>query len=265
MVKLKNFIEKFYVAIIFLFLYLPIGVLIVLSFNDSRFLTWGGFTLKWYKGLFTNETVVDALLNTLVLAVVSAFVATLIGIFACMGILSMKKRSQSAIMSINSIPLLNADIVTGIALMLLFVSFFGRLNFWTMLIAHISFSIPYVVLNVLPKIRQYDTSTYNAALDLGATPLQAFFKVMLPDIFPGILSGFLMAFTMSLDDFTITYFTKGAGIKTLSIIVYTERKLGNNPELYALSTIVFILVLAILFMVNKISENKEKEARKFKR
>ena len=262
MVKVRDFFEKFYVAIIFLFLYLPIGVLIVLSFNDSRFLTWGGFTLKWYKGLFTNATVVEALGNTLALAIVSALVATLVGTFACMGILHMKKRSQSTIMSINSVPLLNADIVTGIALMLLLVRMFGNLNFWTMLIAHISFSIPYVVLNVLPKIRQYDTNTYNAALDLGATPAQAFFKVMLPDIFPGILSGFLMAFTMSLDDFTVTYFTKGAGVKTLSIIVYTERKLGNYPELYALSTIVFLLVLAILFAINKISENKAKQAYK---
>ena len=158
----------------------------------------------------------------------------------------------------------NADIVTGIALMLLFVRMFGNLNFTTMLIAHISFNIPYVVLNVLPKLRQRDRNTYEAAVDLGATPVQAFFKVIVPDIFPGILSGFLMAFTMSLDDFTITYFTKGAGIKTLSIIIYTERKLGNQPELYALSTIIFLIVLIVLFAVNRISINKEKSAAKGK-
>ena len=187
-----------------------------------------------------------------------------VGTLACVGILYMKKRSQSAIMSVNSIPLLNADIVTGIALMLLFVRMFGNLNFTTMLIAHISFNIPYVVLNVLPKLRQRDKSTYEAAVDLGATPVQAFFKVIVPDIFPGILSGFLMAFTMSLDDFTITYFTKGAGIKTLSIIIYTERKLGNQPELYALSTIIFLIVLIVLFAVNRISINKEKSAAKGK-
>ncbi len=258
MVKVKNFFERFYVAIIFIFLYLPIAVLIVLSFNDSRFLTWGGFTFRWYEELFKSKQIMEALGNTVVLALASAFVATLIGTLACVGILYMKKRSQSAIMSLNSIPLLNADIVTGIAMMLLFVRLFGNLSFATMLIAHISFNIPYVVLNVLPKLRQRDRHTYEAAIDLGASPVQAFFKVVLPDIFPGILSGFLMAFTMSLDDFTITYFTKGAGIKTLSIIVYTERKLGNRPELYALSTIIFLIVLIVLFVVNRISADREK-------
>ena len=206
----------------------------------------------------------EALRNTLLLALLSALIATAVGTLACVGILYMRKRSQSAIMSVNSIPLLNADIVTGIALMLLFVRMFGNLNFTTMLIAHISFNIPYVVLNVLPKLRQRDKNTYEAAVDLGATPVQAFFKVIVPDIFPGILSGFLMAFTMSLDDFTITYFTKGAGIKTLSIIIYTERKLGNQPELYALSTIIFLIVLIVLFAVNRISINKEKRAAKGK-
>ena len=261
MVRLRNFFERFYVAIIFVFLYLPIAVLAFLSFNDSRFLTWGGFTFRWYESLFTSRAIMEALGNTLVLALVSAFVATAIGTLACVGILYMKKRNQSAIMSLNSIPLLNADIVTGIAMMLLFVRLFGNLNFATMLIAHISFNIPYVVLNVLPKLRQRDPHTYEAAIDLGASPIQAFFKVVLPDIFPGILSGFLMAFTMSLDDFTITYFTKGAGIKTLSIIVYTERKLGNQPELYALSTIIFLIVLIVLFVVNKMSMNKENGAK----
>ena len=244
MVKFKHFLEKFYVAIIFVLLYLPIAVLTVMSFNNSRYMKWGGFTFRWYEDLFTSGPIMEA--------------------FACVGILYMRKRSQSAIMSVNSIPLLNADIVTGIALMLLFVRMFGSLNFTTMLIAHISFNIPYVVLNVLPKLRQRDKNTYEAAVDLGATPVQAFFKVIVPDIFPGILSGFLMAFTMSLDDFTITYFTKGAGIKTLSIIIYTERKLGNQPELYALSTIIFLIVLIVLFVVNRISIKKERSAVKRK-
>ena len=258
MVKFRHFLEKFYVAIIFVLLYLPIAVLTVMSFNNSRYMKWGGFTLRWYEDLFTSGPIMEALRNTLLLALLSALIATAVGTLACVGILYMRKRSQSAIMSVNSIPLLNADIVTGIALMLLFVRMFGNLNFTTMLIAHISFNIPYVVLNVLPKLRQRDRNTYEAAVDLGATPVQAFFKVIVPDIFPGILSGFLMAFTMSLDDFTITYFTKGAGIKTLSIIIYTERKLGNQPELYALSTIIFLIVLIVLFVVNRISINKEK-------
>ena len=231
MVKFKHFLEKFYVAIIFVLLYLPIAVLTVMSFNNSRYMKWGGFTFRWYEDLFTSGPIMEALRNTLLLALLSALIATAVGTLACVGILYMRKRSQSAIMSVNSIPLLNADIVTGIALMLLFVRMFGNLNFTTMLIAHISFNIPYVVLNVLPKLRQRDRNTYEAAVDLGATPVQAFFKVIVPDIFPGILSGFLMAFTMSLDDFTITYFTKGAGIKTLSIIIYTERKLGNQLTL----------------------------------
>ena len=258
MVKFRHFLEKFYVAIIFVLLYLPIAVLTVMSFNNSRYMKWGGFTLRWYEDLFTSGPIMEALRNTLLLALLSALIATAVGT------LDMRKRSQSAIMSVNSIPLLNADIVTGIALMLLFVRMFGNLNFTTMLIAHISFNIPYVVLNVLPKLRQRDRNTYEAAVDLGATPVQAFFKVIVPDIFPGILSGFLMAFTMSLDDFTITYFTKGAGIKTLSIIIYTERKLGNQPELYALSTIIFLIVLIVLFAVNRISINKEKSAAKGK-
>ena len=244
-------------AIIFVLLYLPIAVLTVMSFNNSRYMKWGGFTLRWYEDLFTSGPIMEALRNTLLLAVLSALIATVVGTLACVGILYMRMR-------VNSIPLLNADIVTGIALMLLFVRMFGNLNFTTMLIAHISFNIPYVVLNVLPKLRQRDRNTYEAAVDLGATPVQAFFKVIVPDIFPGILSGFLMAFTMSLDDFTITYFTKGAGIKTLSIIIYTERKLGNQPELYALSTIIFLIVLIVLFAVNRISINKEKSAAKGK-
>lgn len=264
MVKFRHFLEKFYVAIIFVLLYLPIAVLTVMSFNNSRYMKWGGFTFRWYEDLFTSGPIMEALRNTLLLALLSALIATAVGTLACVGILYMRKRSQSATMSVNSIPLLNADIVTGIALMLLFVRMFGNLNFTTMLIAHISFNIPYVVLNVLPKLRQRDRNTYEAAVDLGATPVQAFFKVIVPDIFPGILSGFLMAFTMSLDDFTITYFTKGAGIKTLSIIIYTERKLGNQPELYALSTIIFLIVLIVLFAVNRISINKEKSAAKGK-
>ena len=174
MVKFRHFLEKFYVAIIFVLLYLPIAVLTVMSFNNSRYMKWGGFTLRWYEDLFTSGPIMEALRNTLLLAVLSALIATAVGTLACVGILYMRKRSQSAIMSVNSIPLLNADIVTGIALMLLFVRMFGNLNFTTMLIAHISFNIPYVVLNVLPKLRQRDKNTYEAAVDLGATRFRRF-------------------------------------------------------------------------------------------
>ena len=250
MVKFKHFLEKFYVAIIFVLLYLPIAVLTVMSFNNSRYMKWGGFTFRWYEDLFTSGPIMEALRNTLLLALLSALIATAVGTLACVGILYMRKRSQSAIMSVNSIPLLNADIVTGIALMLLFVRMFGSLNFTTMLIAHISFNIPYVVLNVLPKLRQRDKNTYEAAVDLGATPVQAFFKVIVPDIFPGILSGFLMAFTMSLDDFVISYFTSGSGAQTLPITIFSMTRRKVSPQINALSAIIFVVVLLVLIIMN---------------
>ena len=261
MVKFKHFLEKFYVAIIFVLLYLPIAVLTVMSFNNSRYMKWGGFTFRWYEDLFTSGPIMEALRNTLLLALLSALIATAVGTLACVGILYMRKRSQSAIMSVNSIPLLNADIVTGIALMLLFVRMFGSLNFTTMLIAHISFNIPYVVLNVLPKLRQRDKNTYEAAVDLGATPVQAFFKVIVPDIFPGILSGFLMAFTMSLDDFVISYFNAGSTAQTLSVTIYSMTKKPMTPEINALSTLMFGAVMLLLIVVNlrQIRENSKKK------
>ena len=261
MVKFKHFLEKFYVAIIFVLLYLPIAVLTVMSFNNSRYMKWGGFTFRWYEDLFTSGPIMEALRNTLLLALLSALIATAVGTLACVGILYMRKRSQSAIMSVNSIPLLNADIVTGIALMLLFVRMFGSLNFTTMLIAHISFNIPYVVLNVLPKLRQRDKNTYEAAVDLGATPVQAFFKVIVPDMFPCILSGFLMAFTMSLDDFVISYFNAGSTAQTLSVTIYSMTKKPMTPEINALSTLMFGAVMLLLIVVNlrQIRENSKKK------
>lgn len=244
--------KKLYILLMFLFLYAPIATLIVLSFNESKSRArWGGFTLKWYSELFQNEQILNALYNTLLIAFVSAFVATIIGTIASIAINKMKKLQKAIYMGITNIPMLNADIVTGISLMLLFIAFHYRLGFSSILIAHITFNIPYVILSVIPKLKQTNKSTYEAALDLGANPVYAFYKVILPDVFPGILSGFLLAFTMSLDDFIITHFTKGPGVDTLSTKIYTEVRKGIKPEMYALSTLLFISVLLLLILINK--------------
>ncbi|MBE5883201.1 MAG: ABC transporter permease [Lachnospiraceae bacterium] len=248
---IRNVTKKIYIALIFIFLYAPIVTLIVLSFNASKTRAkWGGFTFKWYQSLFENEAILQALWNTLSIALLSALIATLIGTIACISMQAMKKRNRALLMSITNIPMLNAEIVTGISLMLLFISLGIKFGFMTILLAHITFNIPYVILSVMPRMKQLNPSTYEAALDLGASHLQAFFKVVFPDILPGILSGFLMAFTMSLDDFIITHFTKGPGIDTLSTKIYTEVKKGIKPEMYALSTIIFVAVLILLILVN---------------
>lgn len=246
----KKSAERVYLSLIFLFLYLPIVVLIVLSFNNSKTkVQWGGFTLKWYGNLFSSSSIMGAFWTTLFISLASALLATLLGTLAALGIDAMKKRNQAIMIGATNIPLLNADIVTGLSLMLLFVRF-TRLGMGTVLIAHITFNIPYVILNVLPKLKQSSRTTYEAALDLGATPMYAFFKIIWPQIRPGVFSGFLMAMTMSLDDFSVTYFTKGAGINTLSTMIYTEMRKGIRPEMYALSTILFLLALVLLLFMN---------------
>ena len=256
---MKRFLERFYIIIIFIFLYAPIVTLMILSFNNSRTRAkWGGFTLAWYSSLFENQTIMQALYNTLFIAIVSSVAATLIGTITCIALGNMKTRSRNILLGINNIPMLNADIVTGISLMLLFISFGLRFGMQTILLAHITFNIPYVILNVMPKFRQLNPHTYEAALDLGASPVYAFFKVIFPDILPGVLSGFLMAFTMSLDDFIITHFTKGAGVDTLSTKIYTEVRKGIKPEMYALSTIIFVAVFVLLLIVNLAPVWKEK-------
>lgn len=261
---MKKTAYRIYIGIIFLFLYAPIITLIVLSFNNSRTRAkWGGFTFKWYIELFENEAIMSALYNTLLIGVLSALIATVIGTIACIAMQSMKKRNRALLMGITNIPMLNADIVTGISLMLLFISLKANFGFTTILIAHITFNIPYVILNVMPKMKQLNPSLYEAALDLGASHFYAFRKVVLPELMPGILSGFLMAFTMSLDDFIITHFTKGPGIDTLSTKIYTEVKKGIKPEMYALSTIIFVAVLILLLIMNsKPGSNKEKKEEK---
>ncbi len=248
---MKSTLKNIYSALIFLFLYAPIATLMVLSFNASKTRSkWGGFTLQWYGRLFQNEEILEALGNTLLIAVVSAFAATVIGTIACVAMTGMKKRSRTILMGITNIPMLNAEIVTGISLMLLFISMGLRFGLGTILLSHITFNIPYVILSVMPRMKQLNPSIYEAALDLGASHVTAFFKVVFPDLLPGILSGFLMAFTMSLDDFIITHFTKGAGVDTLSTKIYTEVKKGIKPEMYALSTIIFVTVLILLLLIN---------------
>lgn len=256
---IRSGLRKFYIILIFIFLYAPIATLMVLSFNASKTRAkWGGFTLKWYQSLFENEVILRALGNTLLIACLSALIATVIGTIACISMQSMKKRNRSILMGITNIPMLNAEIVTGISLMLLFIFFGIKFGFLTILLAHITFNIPYVILSVMPRMKQLNPSTYEAALDLGASHMQAFFKVVFPDLLPGIISGFLMAFTMSLDDFIITHFTKGPGIDTLSTKIYTEVKKGIKPEMYALSTIIFVSVLILLILVNYTPKSTKK-------
>ena len=246
----KKSLSRIYLAIIFLFLYLPIGVLIVLSFNNSLSrVKWGGFTTEWYRNLVSDPTIMNAFYTTILITVASSVIDTIIGTMAAIGISAMRKRNRQIMLGATNIPLLNADIVTGISLMLLFVRF-TALGTSTVLIAHITFDIPYVILNVLPKLSNTSSHTYEAARDLGATPLYAFFKIVWPDIKPGVFSGFLMAVTMSLDDFSITYFTKGAGVNTLSTMIYTQLRKGIIPEMYALSTILFFLALVLLLIMN---------------
>ena len=257
MVKTKSFLQKFYVGLIFTILYAPIAVLIVCSFNASKARTiWGGFTLDWYVQLFQNEAVIDAVKTSLMLTTSAALIATLLGTFACIGMTVMSKRSQAVIGTVTNIPMLTADIVTGIAIMLLFVRFM-KLGYTSMLIGHVTLGIPYVILNVNPRLRSASKTTYEAALDLGAGPVYAFIKVVLPELMPGIMAGFLMAFTISLDDFIITYFTKGAGINTISTMLYQEVRRGINPEMYAMSTLLFLAILLILFVVNRIGAKQD--------
>lgn len=257
--NLKRIWQNFYLSIIMVFLYAPIATMAVLSFNSSKSRTqWGGFTLQWYTQMFASRNIMDALRNTLLIAFLSALAATIIGTAAAIAINSMRALPKTIVMGITNIPMLNADIVTGISLMLAFIAFGVSLGFKTVLIAHITFNIPYVILSVMPKLKQTSKFTYEAAMDLGAGPVYAFFKVVFPDILPGVLSGFLLAFTMSLDDFIITHFTRGAGINTLSTLIYSEVRRGIKPSMYALSTVIFTAVLALLIISNFAPKKKER-------
>lgn len=248
--------KKLYLYLIFIFLYAPIAVLVVYSFNESKSRGhWGGFTLKWYKELFRDKEIAAALYNTLMIAILSSIIATIIGTTAAIGIHNMKKIKKAIIMNLTYIPVLNPEIVTGVSLMLLFIFMKSYTNiglgFFTMLLSHITFNIPYVILSVLPKLKQLNKHTYEAALDLGASPLNALRKVIIPEIAPGIVTGFILAFTLSIDDFVISFFTTGSGVSNLSIYVYSMARRGINPKINALSTIMFTTILVLLLIVNK--------------
>lgn len=260
-------VSKFYMALVLLFLYLPIFVLIVYSFNTTKSRTvFSGFTFDWYVRLFQNELILTSLRNTLVISVCAAVISTILGTAAAIGINNMRKFPKAVIMNINNIPIINPEIVTGVSLMLLFVFFAAKMNFsfgfGTLLIAHITFDVPYVVLNVMPKFRQMNPNLYEAAQDLGCNSIMAFFKVVLPEIMPGIVSGFLMSFTFSLDDFIISYFTSGATSQTLPITIYSMTRRKVSPEINALSTIIFVIVVAVLIVKNIVENKSAKEEAK---
>lgn len=247
-----------YLALVMLFLYLPIIMLIVLSFNGTNSTSViQGFSTKWYVELFKDSATITALTNTLILAVTSAITATFIGTLAAVGIDKMKKGAvKSSVMTVTNIPMMNPEIVTGVSMMLLFVFIgsilgaSGVLGFWTLFIAHVTFSLPYVILNVLPKLRQTDANLSQAAQDLGCPPIKAFIKVVLPSILPGVIAGLIMAFTLSFDDFIISYFVSGPKFQTLPIRIFSMTKKRVTPDMYALSTIMFIVILVLLVLVN---------------
>lgn len=252
--KLKS-ISKIYMGLIFFFLYSPLVVLIAFSFNESKSRNvWTGFSLKWYANLFADKEILQALFNTIIVAIISSFLATIIGTIACFGILKMKKWTKKFVMNINNLPIVNPEIVTGVSLMLLFVFAYNTFGIFrpgivTLILSHTTFCLPYVVLSVLPKLRQINPYLYEAAQDLGFTPTRAFFKVILPDIMPGIVTGMIMAFTLSLDDFVISYFTSGT-TQTLPIAIYSMTRKSVSPEINALSTMLFAVVLFLLLTVN---------------
>ncbi len=261
----NHFGNRLLMGLTFLFLYAPIFVLIFFSFNATKSRTvWGGFSLQWYIRLFQDDAILSALRTTLLVSVLASLIAMVAGTAAAMGFAAMKRRSRHTLMSINNIPLTNADIVTGVSLSLLFMLAIGAFNatvgkaagitlvkgFGTMLIAHVTFDIPYVILSVMPRLRQLDPHIYEAAQDLGARGFYAFRKVILPDLMPGIVNGTIIAFTMSVDDFVISYFTAGNKVSTLAMEVYSMARRKISPEINAISTIMFVSVLALLIIVN---------------
>ena len=259
--------SKIYTAIIFIFLFAPIAILLVFSFNEAKSLSvFSGFSLKWYQELFRDSNTLASVKNTLILAAAAMAISTVMGTAASMGIYRLRSRWYRRVMdTVTDIPMTNPDIITGISLMLMFV-FAGRLfglrdslSFWTMLIAHVTFCLPYVILQVLPKLQQMDPALPEAAQDLGCTPLRAFFKVTIPEISSGIVTGAIMAFTMSLDDFVISYFTSGTGFQTLPIRIYNMTKKTVTPKMYALATIIFFVILALLLLTN-LSDNEDSRA-----
>ncbi|MBR0319531.1 MAG: ABC transporter permease [Clostridia bacterium] len=251
-------LKRSYLALILVFLYLPIVVLIVQSFNaGSSRAVWEGFSFRWYGELFRNKNIMDALYVTVSIAVLAAFFSTILGTLAAIGIHAMKKRPQAFMMTLTNLPMTMPDIVTGISLMLLFIFTKVQRGYWTMLLAHITFNTPYVILSVMPKLKQMNSHAYEAALDLGATPVYALFHVILPEIKPGIITGALMAFTLSLDDFTVSYFTTSPLVQNLSTLIYSEARRGIKPTMNALSALMFISLLVLLLIVNRRSNESQ--------
>lgn len=246
-----KFFKRFYLAIILIFMYLPIGALIVFSFNESKNMgAWTGFSLHWYKALFEDPIIAEAIWVTISVALLSAAAATLIGTLAVIGIDNYRKRAKNTMINLTYIPMVNADIVTGVSLLLLFIFLNIPRGYWTLLLAHITFNIPYVIFSVLPKMRQLDRSTYEAALDMGAKPSYAVRKIIMPQIAPGIVTGFILAFTMSFDDFMISFFATQGTTQNLSIYIYSMARVGINPMINALSAIMFVVVILLLLVIN---------------
>ena len=264
--KRSSFGGRLLQAFVFFFLYAPIVILIVFSFNATKGRVWTGFSLQWYHKLFHNTLILSSVYTTLAVSVLASIIATAAGTFAAIGFYNMKRRPREILLQVNNIPVINADIITGVSLCLLFVSV-GKLlhfslGFGTLLLAHISFNIPYVILSVLPKLRQLDKNLFEAARDLGCTWMQAFRKVILPEIWPGIVNGLIMAFTLSIDDFVISYFTAGSRVQTLSMQIYAMTKKRISPEINAVSTLLFFTVLFLLIVINVRQVRQEKTAQR---
>ncbi len=262
-------LQRIYVALIFIFLYAPIAVMMLFSFNSTTSTyTFGTFSTQWYSKMFSNAAAMDSLKNSLLLAVTASAAATILGIMAAVGLFRSRRRLyKKSMMTVTNIPMMNPEIVTGVAMMLLFV-FAGRLvnksnalGFWTLFIAHVTFALPYVILNVMPKLRQLDMHIYEAAVDLGCKPFNAFFKVVMPEIMTGIITGCVMSFTLSLDDFIISYFTNGPSYQTLPIYIFSMTKKRVKPDMYALSTLMFVVILVLLILMNIAQRKAEKKGK----
>ena len=268
--KKNSFLAKFYMFMVFFFLFAPIVVMILFSFNQGRSTSvYEGFSIKWYVEMISNEAILEAVRNTLLLAVTSSVISTVLGTLAAYGINKFRSSGiRATMMTVTQIPMINPEIITGFSFTLLFVFVGGLLHisetfsFWTMLIAHVTFSLPYVMLQIMPKLKQMDKSLPEAAMDLGCNPVQSFFKVELPEIMPGIITGLIMAFTLSLDDFVISYFTKGSGFTTLPILIYGEVRKSVKPDIYALATVIFITVLIFLILFNMLSTDEDAKAKR---
>lgn len=260
-------VSRIYMALVFVFLYAPIAVMMVFSFNSTTSTyQMEGFSTYWWKEMFADTAAMNAMKNTIILAICTAVAAGIIGVMAAVGLfLSKNKLYKRAMMNVTNIPMMNPEIVTGVSMMLLFV-FAGTLvhksqvlGFGTLLIAHITFCLPYIILNVMPKLRQFDSSVYEAAVDLGCKPFRAFFKVVMPEIMSGIVTGCVMSFTMSLDDFIISYFTNGPSFQTLPIYIFSLTKKRVKPDMFALSTLMFVVILVLLVLMNVSQARAEKK------